>query len=169
MVLAIRGATIVKVDVQGWSSGFDRLAEQMREMLEEVHGRNYFRSHAAQIWRPRLNLYETPESFIICAELAGTPRECIEVRADQGMLHIQGTRDRPRIPEQARPGSSQPQTDHAPDDVSVHLMEIDSGPFHRRIPIGSDVIVDQINAIYRNGYLWVIMPRATSPGETSEA
>jgi HSP20 family protein len=154
----------VQVDVQGWSSGFDRLAEQMREMLDEVHGRNYFRSHASETWRPRLNLYETPENFLVCAELAGMPRERIEVRAEQGMLHIQGTRERPRIPDEAQPGSSKQGA--VPGDVSVHLMEIDSGPFHRRVPIGSDVIVEKISAVYLHGYLWVIMPRAISPDDT---
>jgi len=157
------------VDVQGWSSGFDRLAEQMREMLEEMHGRNFFRSHASRSWRPRLNLYETRERFIICVDLAGMSRERIEVRADHGVLHIQGDRDKPEIPDRVRSPGSRRTGEAETGEVSVHLMEIDSGRFHRRIPIDPDVIVDEISAIYRHGYLWVIMPRRTAAGEASNA
>lgn len=157
----------MQVDVQGWSGDFDQLAEQMRAMLEEMHGRNYFQSHASRSWRPSLNLYETAKNFIVCVDLAGMPREGIEIRADRGVLHIQGNRGRPRIPERARPCQRRHGCGPASEEVSVHLMEIDSGRFHRRVPIEPDVIVDEISAIYQHGYLWVIMPRAASSSETN--
>ena len=112
-------------------------------------------------------MYETAENFIVCVELAGMPRERIEVRADRGVLHIQGDRGRPRIPEQARPRSPRQSCGPTSTEVSVHLMEIDSGRFHRRVPIESDVIVDEISAVYQHGYLWVVMPRTASSSESS--
>ena len=41
-------------------------------------------------------------------------------------------------------------------------MEIDSGRFHCKVPIAQDVVIDEITAAYRQGYLWIMMPRATT-------
>jgi len=119
-------------------------------MMNEMGGPNYFRSHAPHSWTPKLNLYQTPDRFMVCVELAGMPREEIDVRAVEGTLHIRGSRKKPDLPD----GEGEP--------VSVDLMEIDSGRFHRKVPIPADVIVDEISAAYRHGYLWVLMPRAGS-------
>ena len=140
---------VLPVCVHAWGSTFDRLAEQLWAMMSEMEGRNYFRSHAPDSWRPRLNVYETPDRFFVCVELAGMPRDQIDVRAADGVLHISGLREKP-----TPPGD--------PDDVGVHLMEIDSGRFHCKVPIAQDVIIDEISAAYRQGYLWVMMPRATT-------
>jgi HSP20 family protein len=144
----------VQVGLHAWGSSFDHLANELWAMMNEMESQNYFRSHAPDSWRPRMNLYETREAYIACLELAGMPRERIEVRADQGTLYIRGVRQKPAIP-----------ADDA--DVSVHLMEIDSGRFHRELPIPTDVDADAIRANYRHGYLWILLPRAVS-GEGNE-
>lgn len=131
---------------QGWGSEFDRLAEQLWSMMHEMTGRSYFCSHTPHTWRPHVNLYETPEQFIVCVELAGMPREEIDVRAVDRTLHIRGFRNKPQLPS----GGA---------GVSVHLMEIDSGRFHRKVPIPEGVRTDAIQAVYRAGYLWVTMPK----------
>ncbi len=141
---------VLPVRVHAWGSSFDRLAEQLWAMMSEMEGRNYFRSHAPDSWRPRLNVYETADRFVVCVDLAGMPRDKIDVRAADGVLHISGFRKKP-----TPPGD--------PEDVGVHLMEIDSGRFHCKVPITRDVVIDEITAAYRQGYLWVMMPRATTP------
>ncbi|UCC30174.1 MAG: hypothetical protein JSU86_18490, partial [Phycisphaerales bacterium] len=72
---------VLPVCVHAWGSSFERLAEQLWAMMGEMEGRNYFRSHAPDFWRPRLNVYETPDRFVVCVELAGMPRDQIDVRA----------------------------------------------------------------------------------------
>ena len=153
-MMVVLGATSMRVQLQSWESGFERMAEHLRSMLEEMHGRNYFRSHAPHTWTPRLNLYEAVQQYIVCVDLAGMVREEIDVRAEDGVLHIEGVRRKPEFPS----GLS---TASACDEISVHAMEIDSGRFHRRVPIAEDVAVDKISAVYRNGYLWVSLPRAS--------
>lgn len=135
---------------QATESSFDHLADQVWQMMHEMGSGNYFRSQAPRPWSPRLNLYETSDVFLVCLELAGMPREDIDVRAADGVLHIVGLRKKPTLPD-------------ATGDVSVQLMEIDSGRFRRKVPIPGDVNTDAIHAVYRHGYLWVIMPRT---GET---
>lgn len=139
-----------RYDAQATESNFDQLADQVWQMMHEMEGGNYFRSQAPHPWSPCLNLYETPDVFLVCVELAGMPREEIDVRAADGVLHIVGVRHKPTLPEETG-------------DVSVHLMEIDSGRFRRRVPIPGDVNTDEIQAVYRHGYLWVIMPRSSAP------
>jgi HSP20 family protein len=138
---------VMPVCTQAWGSDFEKLAEQLWTMMSEMESRDYFRSHAPRSWRPHLNLYETPDKYAVCVELAGMPREAIDVRASDGVLHISGARAKPTPPDN-------------PENVGVRLMEIDSGRFHRKIPIPSDVMVDEIKATYSQGYLWVILPRS---------
>ena len=134
------------VSTHAWGSNFDELADQVRAMMSEMEGRNWFRSHAPDTWCPRVNLYETTDRYVICVELAGMQRKEIDLRAVDGVLYIRGARSRPVIPGDAT-------------DVGVHLMEIDSGRFQRKLPLPSDVIAEQISATYCQGYLWIMLPR----------
>ncbi len=150
------GGQPVKVDVQSRGSGFDDLSGQLWAMLNEMQEPSSFRSHAPRTWKPRANLYETSTHFLACLELAGTSAERIDVRAEAGVVHVRGFRDKPELPGPANHES-------AAETVSVLQMEIDWGRFHRSIRIGSDVDVERIQALYRHGYLWVILPRTANP------
>ncbi len=152
----------MRVRLQSWESGFDRLADHVRSMLDEMQGRNYFRSHGPHVWTPRLNLYETARQYVVCVELAGMPREEIEIRVEDGVLHIQGVRRKPDLPTESAGESAHP-------DITVHMMEIDSGRFHRRVPIAGDVVVNRIAASYRHGYLWIFLPREGAGVDKSNA
>ena len=134
-----------------WGSNFSKLAEHMRTMLDETHGKNYFRSHAPDMFQPPVNLYETTGSYHICVELAGMPREDIDVRVDDGRLYIRGQREKPVVPA----GDA---------DVSVTLMEIDSGRFQRKLPLPDDAELVGMTALYKNGFLWITIPRTGESG-----
>ena len=124
----------------------DEMGAVMDSMMEEMNSRNYFRSSGRDSWDPPLNFYEVADRFIVCVDLAGMQREQIDVQVKERTLHIRGVRPKPEVPEVA-------------DDISVLLMEIDSGKFHRKVPIPGDVDVNAIRAAYRNGYVWIILPR----------
>lgn len=136
---------------QAWGSNFTKLADHMRTMLDEMHGRNYFRSHAPDMFQPPVNLYETASSYRICVELAGMPREDIDVRVEEGRLYIRGQREKPVV--QA-----------GDEDVSVTLMEIDSGRFQRKLPLPDDAKLDGMTALYKNGFLWITIQRTGGSG-----
>lgn len=163
---AFHGDHVVRMRVHAWGSGFDDLADHVWAMMDKMGGGHIFRSHSPRSWRPRLNIYETPEEYVVCVELAGMPREAIDVCAEAGVLHIRGVRQRPVIPTPCErqadsvPSGETPNLGTADRPVSVHLMEIDSGRFHRKVPIPGDALVDDIGATYRHGYLWIILPRA---------
>lgn len=140
----------------GISAGnFDQLATQFRQMIDELHQGHFFRYSEPHAWRPKVNVYETADAFYVCAELAGMPREKIEVRTEGNSLLIHGVRPRPESPEACE--------EHCPHpSVRVHVMEIDSGPFSRRISLPSGIEVSQISANYRNGYLWITLPKTAA-------
>ena len=144
----------MRVYVHAWESSFGQMAEHLQAMMNATEGPHYFRSHGAVSWRPRLNVYETADRYVVCVELAGMPRERIDVWTSDGALHISGERKRPVLPDN-------------PTDVGVHLMEIDSGRFHRKIPIPPGVELHEISAIYRQGYLWVTLHRKAADGEST--
>ena len=48
-----------------------------------------------------------------------------------------------------------------PKRVRIHLMEIDHGAFSREVELPLDVNRDNITANYRNGMLWVEIPKTT--------
>ena len=141
----------MNVQTHAWGNNFSKLAEHMECMLDEMHGRNFFRSHAPDMFQPPVNLYETRESYHICVELAGMPREEIDVRIDDGRLYIRGQRARPVVPAENT-------------DVSVSLMEIDSGRFQRKFPLPDDSQAEGMTALYRSGYLWITIPRTAETG-----
>jgi len=144
----------------GEGTSFDRLAEQVWEIMREMSGRNFFRSHGPRSWQPRVNVYSCDTRVVVCVELAGVRRRDIEVRVGGGALHIGGRRDRPLAPEEGdRLGA-------ALEECGVEIMEIDSGRFSRSIPIPAGVMNEKVRASYRNGYLWVVLPLASNPPRT---
>lgn len=90
-------------------------------------------------WRPDTDAYETEEHFIVQVDLAGMDPAQIEVLADQKSLVVRGIRR-----ESAVPGKKH-----------FHKMEINVGPFVRRVDITVDVDPGSATAQYRSGFLYV--------------
>ncbi|UCG16154.1 MAG: Hsp20/alpha crystallin family protein [Phycisphaerales bacterium] len=125
---------------------FRKMADQFGSMIDDMLGGKSFRSSAPDSWDPALNVYELDDRYVVCVELAGMDCEKIDVYVEERVLHIRGARAKPAVPDASGP-------------VSVHLMEIDSGRFHRKVPIASDVRVAGVHAVYRKGYVWIDLPR----------
>jgi len=94
-------------------------------------------------WRPSVDIYETGESIVILVELAGMRKEEIELTYDNGYLFVSGLR------KQVCPEGL----------TRVHRMEIDAGKFLRKIWIGRDIVIEDIEAEYREGILRVTIPK----------
>ncbi len=136
----------MRTQLQSSGSHFDRIAEEMWEMLNEEANRSFFRSDAPRSWRPNLNVYEAAERYLVCVELAGMERDQIEIHFQNGVLHVRGSRKKPECAD-------------TPAGTGVVVMEIDSGSFHRTVSIPGNIAVDRINAWYRQGYVWIVLPR----------
>ena len=109
--------------------------------------RGYCQYRPVGSWRPAVNLYESADGYFVGVDLAGLSREAIDVTLNGNVLVISGSREHPRPPGRAA-------------DLSIHLMEIEQGPFCRSVEIPSEVDLAAIEARYtRTGYLWVELPK----------
>ena len=97
------------------------------------------------VFRPRVDVFRTddPPAITVVAELAGVDPDTVEVSLADGALVLRGTRRR----------------DVRDRRVYQH-MEIDYGPFERRIEVAAPIDADRIEATYARGLLTVVLPVA---------
>jgi HSP20 family protein len=126
----------------------DRLTHEMEELFADlcqvprlVASRRGF--------RPAVDVYrsESPAVYTVVVELAGVDPDATELVLADGLLVIRGVRRR-----------------SAGDHRVVH-MELDYGPFERRVPITDPVDPDAVNATYQRGLLVVTLPVAERPSQ----
>lgn len=129
---------------------FSKFTRQAGKLLESVNQGYYGFCHADQTWVPNVNLYETGSSYRVCVDLAGVDKEAIDITLREGSLVIRGHRPVPRSPVASRSGGSR---------ARVHRMEIDYGPFVREVELPAGVDQEAISANYRNGLLWIEIPK----------
>ncbi|MCB1183039.1 Hsp20/alpha crystallin family protein [bacterium] len=100
-------------------------------------------------WKPATDAYETEDSFIVQMDLAGMDPTQIEVLADEKTLLVRGIRR----------DSSGPGKKH------FHKMEINVGPFSRRVPLSVEVDPGTAEARYRAGFLYVSFRKGRAQGD----
>jgi HSP20 family protein len=134
---------------------FSNISRQANKLIEQMQ-KAYFNFCPSETWTPSVNLYETAESYLVCADLAGVDKEKIEVEVNGQILKLRGTRAVPAHEEAA--GSAA----HEPRRIRIHLMEIDHGGFCREVELPEDVDRERIAANYRNGMLWIELPKTAA-------
>jgi len=151
---------------------FNQMARQANKLLD--HLQKGFYVYSGETWTPNVNLYETATSYLVCVDLAGVDKQKIDVEiVEQQRLRLRGTRAVPSFDEVIP--ASDPQHgaasaahggqpiasdgDVGPKRVRIHLMEIDHGAFSREVELPLDVNRDNITANYRNGMLWIEIPK----------
>ena len=127
---------------------FSNLARQANKMMEQLQ-KGFF--YAGESWTPNVNLYETSTAYLVCVDLAGVDKEKIDVEVADHRLKLKGARAVPSFWDGA---------EGTHEKVRVHLMEIDHGAFTREVEIPTDSDRGNITATYRNGLLWVEIPKA---------
>jgi HSP20 family protein len=120
----------------------DRLRSEMEELFADlcqvprlVAPRRGF--------RPRVDVYRTeePSAIIVVVELAGIDPDEIELAVGDGALVVRGKRTR-----------------HAAHGRTYQHMEIDYGPFERRIALAEPVDAESAEANYERGLLSIRLP-----------
>jgi HSP20 family protein len=120
------------------------------KLLEQLQGKGYYSFFSSENWTPNVNLYETDLEYLVCVDLAGVDKEKIEIEVVDGRLRLRGNRNVPTW-------TDGPDTPNVR--IRMHLMEIDHGSFARDVELPQDVHHEQINARYRDGMLWVVLPK----------
>jgi len=104
-------------------------------------------------WKPPTDVYETEEAFVVVVELANMKSDEVSISYQDGMLTIHGVRQADAPREQRR----------------YHKMEINYGPFERKVEIPEEVEIDRLTAKYEFGFLEIVLPKKRrTPGKTIE-
>jgi HSP20 family protein len=124
------------------------LQGEIQELFAELWQVPRFAS-LRQGFRPQCDSYRTddPPTVHVVVELPGVDPASIEIVAAGAELVVAGTRERP------------PATG-----ARYRQMEIDYGPFHRRIDLGEQVDAAGAVASFEHGMLRVALPLAAPPG-----
>lgn len=97
-------------------------------------------SHA---WQPPSDVYETEGNLVVRVEIAAMREQDFTITLDGRSLLIRGVR-----------------TDNS-ERSAFHQMEIHYGEFAVEFELPYDVIPDQVEAVYQQGLLTVVLPKAS--------
>ena len=124
---------------------------QINKLIEQMQ-KGFYGFLPGETWTPAVNLYESELHYLVCVDLAGVVKDEIDLQVAQQKLTLRGNR---LVPTQPSDGTSE----SMPPKMKVHLMEIDHGQFVREVELPQDVESDKIAATYRNGMLWIELPK----------
>ncbi len=136
---------------------FRGMTREMSKMIDQLQ-RGYFGFSPGEIWQPAVNLYETDTAYLVCVDLAGVEKSRIDIELTDHQLTIRGNRPVPTL-ENASGVESVESHPPQPLKCRVHLMEIDHGNFARTVEVPVNVSRDRIEATFRNGMLWIELPK----------
>ncbi len=119
------------------------IENEMNDLMSEFFGTNPFAA-SARPWAPALEIRETPEAFVLQAEVPGMRPEDVKITLDESRLTLRG--------EKRRDGEKA--------DTQYHRTERAYGEFERSITLPHKVSADKIEATYRDGVLEVTIPKA---------
>ena len=92
-------------------------------------------------WRPPTDVYETEEAVIVRVEIAGMHETDFSIVLDGRYLSIRGVRQ------------------DVPERRAYHQMEIRFGEFMVDVEMPAAVDVENVQAIYQNGFLKILLPK----------
>lgn len=128
-------------------SKFSSATHQMSKWVDHVLGPGYHQYRPGEAWAPAINLYEDKKRYCLVVDLAGLHADQINIQIESKQMVISGNRPSPQIPD-------------ACEEICMHLMEIDHGPFMRTLELPDNADTDGIEASYRGGYLWIKIPKS---------
>jgi HSP20 family protein len=112
-------------------------------LFDEIIHRPWGFTRGVQGWNPSIDLYETPEAFVLEADLPGVKKQDVKVEVEGNDLILQGERSSERS--------------HSSD--RFYCQERHSGRFVRRMTLPESVKKEEIRAEFSEGVLQVILPK----------
>ncbi len=118
----------------------DSLAERAPDRRWVVQGYMIFRPNAQ--FTPPTDVIEFVDKLVVRMEIAGMRTGDFTVSLAQNQLVVSGVRERPQL--------------HG---AAYHQVEIGYGEFRVAVLLPWSVEQDQVNAVYRDGFLQIELPR----------
>lgn len=95
-------------------------------------------------WAPAVDIKETPEAFMVEAELPGMTKDDVKVTVHEGVLTIQGER----------------KSEEETKDKKLHRIERFYGSFMRRFTLPDNVDENSVTANFKDGLLTLTIQKA---------
>jgi HSP20 family protein len=118
------------------------LQEKMCRLFDDhvSHGPSP-REPVSSHWSPPVDIYETSDEFVLVAEIPGVSQEDIDLELSDDLLVLRG--ERPTV-------TGDPAH-------SYHRIERPNGIFQRAFRLPAEVDASDVQAVYREGVLWVTL------------
>ncbi|MBI4525674.1 MAG: Hsp20/alpha crystallin family protein [Deltaproteobacteria bacterium] len=126
-----------------------RLPQELDRLFDQLIHKPWGFSGELQGWNPSIDLYETPDEFVLEADLPGVKGEDVKVEVEGNEIILQGRRSSERKQTVGR----------------VHYQERQAGAFMRRMALPESVDKDKIHADFKDGVLRVILPKTAKKGK----
>jgi len=130
------------------------IQDRMNRLFEQTLSRSRTEEGiTASTWSPAVDIYETPETIVMKADLPGLSREDIEIQIRDNTLTLRGTRR------------------FAKDVQQENYLRIERayGAFQRDFTLPATVQQDKIRAVFRDGVLELTLPKAEESKPTKIA
>jgi len=121
------------------------IQDRMNRLFEQTLSRSRTEEGiSASTWAPAVDIYETPETIVMKADLPGLTREDVEIEIRDDTLTIRGERR------------------FAKDVQQENYLRIERayGAFQRSFTLPTNVRQEQIRASFRDGVLELLLPKA---------
>ena len=124
-------------------ANFERMRREMDELFGDVFDRSGLAPGRRGGFSPHVDVFYEgdPPRAVVQAELAGIDPDELSLEIEGRELVLAGHR---------RPADAEGRV--------YQQLEIDFGPFRRKIQLGADVVADQARATYRDGILRIELP-----------
>lgn len=133
----------------GRGDELEEWSRKIHQLMDQMLRRRFVDFRDAGAWQPATDVYETRDAYYVCFDLAGITPDAVDVTCrDDRRVEISGARGNPRPAGVAGP-------------LSVHVMEIDHGPFRREVELPEPIVADAVVATYHQGYLWIHLPKSS--------
>lgn len=120
-------------------------------------GQQYTYLQPGAVWRPAMDIHETPNAVLIKIELAGIEEESIEITLYPNAIVVAGQRIDDSDYDEA---------------TYYHEAQIRYGPFRADAYLSTPIVAETTSAVYQNGFLRITLPRQTqendAPGEPEQ-
>ncbi len=135
-------------DVTSWhpvtnlASDFTNMQREIDRMFDRFRG-GTVDDNGTSTWLPSVDIIETPNDYVVKAELPGVDKKDVKLTIQNDTLTIRGEKKQ----ESDRKGEN------------YHRVERSYGVFQRSFALPSSVKSDKIEASYDNGILTITLPK----------